>query len=137
MPWLSNLGAYPWLKDPSFPVPGGEDRPAPPVAPDKAPLDSRGATASATSASKEREALQKLSQPVDIDQMSPDEAKARFDQLTALKRIGDTQGMWANAVFGGEATDSIDTYIAWLGERGKTATPGGLALNLSLIDLKA
>jgi hypothetical protein len=71
----------------------------------------------------------------DVGAMSPEQAQARLDQLTAMKRIGALQGMGVSAVFGQERTESMDVYMSWLGKRaGETAptAPPSTSLDITV-----
>ncbi len=79
-----------------------------------------------------------LSKPIDVGQMSPEQAKGRYDQLKAVLRYGGlANNMSVNAMFGDQKTNSMGTFLDWLQERGKTADPNKMVIPLSLIDLKA
>jgi hypothetical protein len=79
-----------------------------------------------------------LSKPIDVGQMSPEQAKGRYDQLKAVLRYGGlANNMSVNAMFGDQKTNSMETFLDWLQERGKTADPNKMVIPLSLIDLKA
>jgi hypothetical protein len=70
----------------------------------------------------------------DVGMMSPGQAQARLDQLTAMKRIGDLKGMTVSAVFGQDRTESMDVYMSWLEKRAKETVAQAPTIGL---DVKA